>query len=351
MAAVRKELPRLLRQALYGETICYPSGPAAQIRSALSCTRIAGVTPVLVRDYIKSALYDPDHGYFSKRSGSVGFMPKCIKFNELEGRSDYLKLLDNLYKENDIAWFTPAELFKPWYAYGIAEAILRTADLSVPLRIYEIGGGSGTCAKCIMDYMMLNAPSKVYSNMKYISVEISPALAEKQMETVGEVKSHLSRFQVECRDAAVRNGWGLVDAQPCWVIMLEKLFDALHWALPKMSLIACDFSYLPDVKISGDRAPLVSVKGHADIFFPTDFWLLELIDNHCAQVQNLPTVDDSARKIKQRRTVILDSAAFMKEFGLPSRTRTKDGYNPLLDDFRNTKFYLSVPTHNAKRML
>lgn len=44
----------------------------------------------------------------------------------------------------------------------------------------------------------------------------------------------------------------------------------------------------------------------------------------------------------------LETAAFMEEFGLPLKTRTKDGYNPLLDDFRNTKFYLSVPTHNIK---
>lgn len=39
----------------------------------------------------------------------------------------------------------------------------------------------------------------------------------------------------------------------------------------------------------------------------------------------------------------------MEEFGLPTKTRTKDGYNPLLDDFKNTKFYLSVPTHNTKQ--
>ena len=35
-------------------------------------------------------------------------------------------------------------------------------------QIYEIGGGSGTCAKCILDYMMLNAPPKVYNDMKYM---------------------------------------------------------------------------------------------------------------------------------------------------------------------------------------
>jgi hypothetical protein len=39
-----------------------------------------------------------------------------------------------------------------------------------------------------------------------------------------------------------------------------KILDTLHQALPSMSLIASDFSYLPDVSIPGDRAPLVSSK-------------------------------------------------------------------------------------------
>lgn len=37
-------------------------------------------------------------------------------------------------------------------------------------QIYEIGGGSGTCAKGIMDYIMLNAPPKVYNSMTYTYV-------------------------------------------------------------------------------------------------------------------------------------------------------------------------------------
>ncbi|XP_042517935.1 uncharacterized protein LOC122091830 [Macadamia integrifolia] len=406
---------------------------------------IVGDTPILVRDFVRSALYDPKHGYFSQRSGSVGVLEQSIKFNQLEGRKAYMRHLDKIYKQNDIAWFTPVELFKPWYAHGIAEAIMRTANLSIPLKIYEIGGGSGTCAKGIMDYIMLNAPERVYNNMSYISVEISSSLAKKQMETVGEVRSHLSRFKVEYRDATDRTGWGDVNSQPCWVIMLEvldnlphdliyskdqvspwmevwlekqrdslqiseiykpledplikrcvevigldkdqasatrsiwskvfpkprrswlptgclRLLEVLHGALPKMSLIASDFSYLPDVKIAGERAPLVSTKkdgssldhssyldakGDADIFFPTDFWILELIDHYCSGWQNLPK-DDSSKKGRKRRTITLDTSSFMEEFGLPTKTRTKDGYNPLLDDFKNTKFYISVPTHNTK---
>lgn len=142
-----------------------------------------------------------------------------------------------------------------------------------------------------------------------------------------------------------------------------KILDTLHQALPSMSLIASDFSYLPDVSIPGDRAPLVSSKkdgrtldhrnyleaqGDADIFFPTDFWLLEKIDHDCSGFSKQQKNPGAFKPVKTRRTIILDSAAFMEEFGLPLKTRTKDGYNPLLDDFRNTKFYLSVPTHNKK---
>ncbi|KAM0931236.1 hypothetical protein ACQ4PT_000321 [Festuca glaucescens] len=135
---------------------------------------VAGDKPVLVRDFVKSALYDPNHGYFSKRSGPVGVLDSAIRFNQLQGRSAYMKHLDKLYKKHDISWFTPVELFKPWYAHAIAASILRTANLSVPLKIYEIGGGSGTCAKGVLDYMMLNAPPKVYNNMKYIRDQLLP---------------------------------------------------------------------------------------------------------------------------------------------------------------------------------
>ncbi|KAL6526656.1 hypothetical protein OROGR_015746 [Orobanche gracilis] len=75
-------------------------------------TNIAGESPVLVRDFIHAALYDPKNGYFSQRSGSVGVLERSIKFNQLEGRKAYMKHLDAIYKQSDVSWFTPVELFK-----------------------------------------------------------------------------------------------------------------------------------------------------------------------------------------------------------------------------------------------
>ncbi|KVH90971.1 putative S-adenosyl-L-methionine-dependent methyltransferase MidA [Cynara cardunculus var. scolymus] len=421
---------RYSRPLLHPGTILHRPNTVSSCRqfrfSAFFSTKLVGDDPVLVRDFIHSALYHPDHGYFSQSPRSVGVLDRSINFHKLQGRKDYMSHLEKIYKQNDVSWFTPVELFKPWYAHGIAEAILRTTNLSFPLKIYEIGGGSGTCAKGIMDYIMLNAPTRVYNSMSYTSVEISSSLAKKQLETVGEVSSHLSKFRVECRDAADPSGWGDAEQQPCWVIMLEvldnlphdliysenqvspwmevwvekqqdrpqgtrdaslpsniwakifpkprrswlptgclKLLQTLHGALPKMSMIAADFSYLPDVKVPGERAPLVSTKidgsssdhstyldakGDADIFFPTDFWLLERIDHYSSGwlKSRIKNFDRSSKQGKKRRTITLDTSEFMEEFGLPTKTKTKDGYNPLLDDFINTKFYLSVPTHNTK---
>ncbi|KDO61170.1 hypothetical protein CISIN_1g034091mg [Citrus sinensis] len=98
---------------------------------------------------------------------------------------------------------------------------------------------------------------------------------------------------------------------------------------------------------STDYGNYLDAKGDADIFFPTDFLLLERMDHYCSGWLKMQK-DKSSKQGKKRRTLTLDTSSFMEEFGLPTKTRTKDGYNPLLDDFKNTKFYLSVPTHNTK---
>ncbi|URD77129.1 hypothetical protein MUK42_05734 [Musa troglodytarum] len=203
-------------------------------------TDIVGDKPILVRDFIRSALYDPNHGYFSKMSGSVGQLESSIRFNQLQGRVAYLQRLSNLYKQHDISWFTPVELFKPWYAFGIAEAIMRTANLSIPLKVHV----NAPVSICFIDKFVLldptflpsgrvfKAPTELLPNLKpngranmpqpendchgnghgvmhhMVSVEISQSLAKKQLQTVGEVQSHLSKFRVERRDATDRSGWG-----------------------------------------------------------------------------------------------------------------------------------------------
>ncbi|KAH7302780.1 hypothetical protein KP509_23G086700 [Ceratopteris richardii] len=145
-----------------------------------------------------------------------------------------MQRLSDLYKESDVSWFTPVELFKPWYGYALANYILKNYNSKFPLQIFEIGGGTGTCAKNILDYLKIQGPV-VYDKMKYISIEISRALANAQLKTVHSERMHKSHFSVECRDACSQEGWGKVDENPCFVIMLEVLDNQPHDLIYKVN--------------------------------------------------------------------------------------------------------------------
>ena len=118
--------------------------------------------------------------------------------------------------------------------------MLREMDPSYPLKVYELGGGMGTCAVGVLDHIRKEAP-EVYGRMSYTSVEISPNLAKCQEHAVGHVAGHGSKrgggggggggsgpYRVERRDATDRAGWGGVDARPCFVIALEVLDNLPH---------------------------------------------------------------------------------------------------------------------------
>lgn len=58
-----------------------------------------------VRDFIRAALYDPNYGYFSQRSCSVGVLEESIKFSRLEGLSQ--PLIDLVLEvDKSLYWIT-----------------------------------------------------------------------------------------------------------------------------------------------------------------------------------------------------------------------------------------------------
>jgi len=137
----------------------------------------------------------------------------------------------------------------------------------------------------------------------------------------------------------------------------QKFLDTLTCNFPNHKLIAADFDTLPPPEISTyelyrtrnepgaligcKNAPLVASKnekgdtvdhytylvelGLADIFFQTDFSALKSVYNGMSQHQG----------------DVVQSKDFLTEFGEYSYTATRSGYNPMLDDYYNTKFLLS----------
>ena len=281
------------------------------------------------------------------------------------------------------------------YGRALASHILRKHQPALgPLRIYELGGGTGRAAYDVLSAIAVSNPA-VYASLSYVSVEISAELAAKQAATC---RPHAARFRVEHRDASTE--W-TPDATPCFVLGLEvldnlphdrvvrvdgqwhetrvldnfeeclspvadpliarclshyrpsflasrsgivflpttalRLLEALQLARPNAHLLFADFDYLPGIRIPGVYAPLVaSQRGGgtttdhdsylgsepADVFFPTDFSMLQ--------------------RIAGARGNVRKSAQFFEETLTGEELRqcsTASGFNPLLDDFPNTRFF------------
>ena len=90
-----------------------------------------------------------------------------------------------------------------------------------------------------------------------------------------------------------------------------KLLETLHGARPNHRLVAADFDSLPGVTLPGRNAPLVAAQarggktrdlptylaevGNADVFFPTDFARLRVLDEAARR-----TVDERGRRAARR---------------------------------------------------
>jgi hypothetical protein len=112
-------------------------------------------------------------------------------------------------------------------------------------------------------------------------------------------------------------------------------------------------------------------QGNADIFFPTDFQLLERLDHYAATgsaemdtSDRISTVVRIWQDIAKSSYIIyswlskfahtgvslmvmvlqVTSAEFMEQCAQVDKTKTLDGFNPLLEDYSNTKFYISLPS-------
>jgi hypothetical protein len=138
-----------------------------------------------------------------------------------------------------------------------------------------------------------------------------------------------------------------------------QLLEALHGAAPHHTLIAADFDALPDVRVAGRNAPLVSGRdapgvvrdydsvlvpwGAADIFFPTDF------DGLCRLYWAAASRGGSSGQQQRSSSSSSHSstADFMAAFAEAQHTRTLSGYNPLVQDWLNTRIFVGHAGHAA----
>lgn len=183
----------------------------------------------LTREFIHAALYARDGGYFSTRGREVLHAPaEAVDFPSLTGEREYRRELARLYAARTEAWLTPVEVFAPHYSRAIASYMLHAPagpGRGRRLDVFEIGGGSGSNALHILDYLRDFAPD-VYEHTSYTIVEISPVMAERQRQRV--VRQHPKHCTVINQDILT-----FADSHPtvnhqCFFLAMEVLDNLPH---------------------------------------------------------------------------------------------------------------------------
>mmetsp|Transcript_8290 Transcript_8290/g.15616 ORF Transcript_8290/g.15616 Transcript_8290/m.15616 type:complete len:410 (-) Transcript_8290:1848-3077(-) len=136
---------------------------------------------MIVRRYIHEIL---SKYYQQPQDAVVGSIQNTsINFKNLLGEWDWRRKFHNLYKRQSGQWLTPVELFRPFYSQVLAKFIANEAIDEAKIHIVEIGGGRGTNALCILDYLEKEFPD-VYRRCRYTLMDASPTLLELQKEVI-----------------------------------------------------------------------------------------------------------------------------------------------------------------------
>lgn len=188
------------------------------------------------------SLYNPHYGYFSKQV--VIFTPgKPFHFPSIRDELEFHSLLSERYAEFEDAlddkspsdtrqlWYTPTELFRPYYGEAIArylcENYRQTTFPYHDLIIYEMGAGRGTLMLNILDYIRDVEP-EVYAKTRYKIIEISSNLASVQQATLmANVESRGHRGKVEIINRSIFD-WRDPVPSPCFFLAFEVFDNFAH---------------------------------------------------------------------------------------------------------------------------
>ncbi|KUI57098.1 hypothetical protein VP1G_04402 [Cytospora mali] len=216
--------------------------PMVTARDLRSCRERPRRVKMLMRDFIEDSLYNPHYGYFSKQV--VIFTPgEPFDFSSIRDELEFHALLSQRYREFEDAldekepsdtrqlWYTPTELFRPYYGEAIArylcENYRQTTFPYHDLIIYEMGAGRGTLMLNIMDYIRDVEP-EVYERTRYKIIEISEGLAGVQEQAL--MRTALARGHRDKVDIINKSvfDWKDTVPEPCFFLAFEVFDNFAH---------------------------------------------------------------------------------------------------------------------------
>ncbi|KAK4239682.1 hypothetical protein C8A03DRAFT_13919 [Achaetomium macrosporum] len=229
----------LFQQDMSEEFQRYPMVTAMDLRGRKERPRRV---KMFMRDFIEDSLYNPNYGYFSKQV--VIFSPgEPFDFPSLYDELDFHALLSRRYVEFEDAmdavspsdarqlWYTPTELFRPYYGEAIARYLVANYKLTTypyhDLIIFEMGAGRGTLMLNILDYIRDVDPA-VYNRTKYKIIEISTQLAtlqNSQLMQSSAARGHADK--VEIINQSIFD-WTNPVPSPCFFLAFEVFDNFAH---------------------------------------------------------------------------------------------------------------------------
>jgi Putative S-adenosyl-L-methionine-dependent methyltransferase len=167
---------------------------------------------MLVRKYIQQRLQEYyaqplDHVVGSLISSNQSSQ-KTIPFRLLFGEYHWKYVYRKAYQRTKGQWLTPSELFAPYYSQCIARWMIQqiqwkmkqAQSTSMNVEIVELGGGRGTNAMNILDYIHATVPDDIYPNItSYTVIDYSKPLLDHQRE-IFSATIHASKFLIRSLD-------------------------------------------------------------------------------------------------------------------------------------------------------
>jgi hypothetical protein len=191
------------------------------------------------------SLYNPHYGYFSKHV-TIFHPGEPFNFNAMRDEAAFHQLLSQRYTdfENELdaaapsdtrqLWYTPTELFRPYYGEAIARYLIANYRLTEypyhDLIIYEMGAGRGTLMLNILDYIRAADP-QVYARTRYQVIEISSHLADQQsavLERTAAGRGHRDRVSIINQSIF---DWSSPEPSPCFFLAFEVFDNLAHDSL------------------------------------------------------------------------------------------------------------------------
>ncbi|EJK52189.1 hypothetical protein THAOC_28569, partial [Thalassiosira oceanica] len=190
-----------------------------------------------------------------------------IDFSSLWGEWHWKSTYERVYKEQRGRWLTPVELFHPFYSNAFANFILESVDQN-DFEIVECGGGRGTNAVSILDYLHDFHFDAYEALQRYTIIDTSPTLHELQRKVLKERSKHADKVDLvnaDLMDIAEGQSVFLPSSDVPTAVLAFELLDNL----PHDKIARCvDTGNVLQAQVSATRGDEFK-STHVDIYIET----------------------------------------------------------------------------------